>query len=54
MMDIPGHVIAAFFELYYCLAAVASLPALLLGQLDQAIRLLVLWAFPLRVELAVA
>lgn len=53
-LDLPGHVIATFLELYYSLAAVASLPALLLGHLNQTISLFVLGAFALGVEFAVA
>jgi hypothetical protein len=54
VVNVPGHVIATFLQLDYSLAAVASLPALLLGHLYQAVGLLVLGAFALRVELAVA
>lgn len=53
-MNLPSHVIAALFEFHYSLAAVASLPALLFGHLDDSVGLLVLGAFALGVELAVA
>jgi hypothetical protein len=54
VLDLPGHVIATFLQLHYSLAAVASLPTLLLGHLNQTVSLLVLWAFSLSVEFAVA
>jgi len=49
-----SHVIATLLELDHCLAAVASLPTLFLGHLDDAVGLLILWTFPFRVEFTVA
>jgi hypothetical protein len=46
--------ITTLFQLYNGLAAVASLPALLLCHLYKSIRLFVLWTFPLRMEFTVA
>jgi len=54
MSHLPGHVIAALLQLDHSLAAVASLPTLFLGHFDDAVGLLILWTFPLRVEFTVA
>jgi hypothetical protein len=51
---LPGHVIAALLQLHHSPTAVASLPALVLCQLHEAIGLLIPRAFPSRVEFAVA
>ena len=53
-LNLPSHVIAALFEFNYSLAAVASLPALLFGHLDDTVGLLVLGAFALGVEFTIA
>lgn len=49
-----SHVVAAFIELNHGLAAVASLPALLLCHLYKTVRLVVFGTFPPSVELGVA
>ena len=46
--------IAALFQFYYSLAAVASLPALLFGHFYNAVGLLILGAFALGVEFGIA
>jgi hypothetical protein len=48
-----SHMIAALFQLNNSLAAVATLPALCLRHLFKTVRLIVLWAFPLRVKFVI-
>lgn len=54
MLNEPGHVVAALFQLDEGFAVVASLPTLVLGHLHDAICLWILWTLPFRVELAIA
>lgn len=48
------HVVAALLQLYHSSAVVASLPPLILGHLNETVRLLVPGALSSRMELAVA
>ena len=52
--DLPGHVIAAFLELDHGAAAVAALPALLLGFFDQSVCFLIFGAVSPHVPFAIA
>lgn len=54
LCDLPGHMVTALLQLYYSLATVTPLPALLFCHLHQAIGLFVFWAFPSCVEFAAA
>jgi hypothetical protein len=54
MLHLPSHMIAALLQLNHGLAAVAPLPPLLLRHLHESVRLLILWTFPLGVELTIA
>lgn len=52
--DLPSHVVAALLQFHHSLAAVASLPALLLRHRYQTIGLLILWTLSSCMKLAVA
>jgi hypothetical protein len=52
--NLPSHMIAAFLQLYECLAIVASLPTFLLGHLHQSICLRIFGTLPPSVKFAIA